>query len=136
MRLRRGADDPLFAGLPRVFDVNATHVDAVTRLPRGAEVLAATALDPAASFRVGRRVLGVQFHPEFDADVTRRYLVARAHLVRHEGGDPDALRASVHGGTRGRDLLRNFARGLAQPRHPQTTSKIYRLDTRCACGPV
>ena len=113
VRLERLADDPLFAGLPRVFDVNATHVDAVTRLPPGAEVLATTALDPAACFRVGPRVIVVQFHPEFDADVMRRYLVARAHLVRQEGGDPDALRANVHGGTRGRDLLRSFSRMAA-----------------------
>jgi GMP synthase (glutamine-hydrolysing) len=109
VRLQRERDDPLFAGLPRAFDVNATHVDTVTRLPPGAEVLATTALDRAASFRVGPRALGVQFHPEFDADVMRRYLVARAHLVRQEGSDPDALRARVHGGTLGRDILRNFA---------------------------
>jgi GMP synthase (glutamine-hydrolysing) len=113
VRLHREADDPLFAGLPRRFDVNATHVDTVTKLPPGAEVLATTALDRAAAFRVGPRVHGVQFHPEFDADIMRRYLAARAHLVRQEGGDPDALRAHVHGGTRGRDILHNFARQLS-----------------------
>ena len=108
VRVTRTVDDPLFAGLPRAFDVNGTHVDAVTRLPPGAEVLATTALDPVAAFRVGDRVRAVQFHPEFDGGVMRAYLSARAHLVRAEGGDPDALRDRVHPGTRGRDILRNF----------------------------
>ncbi|HLK37386.1 MAG TPA: glutamine amidotransferase [Polyangiaceae bacterium] len=112
VRVTRAADDPLFAGLPRAFDVNGTHLDAVTRLPSGAEVLATTALDPVAAFRVGERVRAVQFHPEFDRSVMRGYLSARAHLIRSEGGDPDALRDHVHAGTRGRDILRNFVTRL------------------------
>jgi GMP synthase (glutamine-hydrolysing) len=113
VRLQRVADDPLFAGLPRAFDIHATHVDAVTRMPVGAALLATTAKDHVSAFRLGHKIHGVQFHPEFDADVMRSYLIARAHLVRQEGGDPVALRAEVHGGTRGRDILRNFAHGVA-----------------------
>ena len=56
-------------------------------------------------------VRAVQFHPEFDADIMRGYLRARAHLVRDEGGDPDALLAAVHDGTRGRDILQQLRRG-------------------------
>ena len=115
VRVQRLADDPLFAGLPRSFDVQATHVDSVTRLPRGATVLAATTLDPVAAFRVGNSVRAVQFHPEFDADVMRGYLLARGHLVRAEGGNPEALLAAVHDGTRGGDILRNFAARCATP---------------------
>jgi GMP synthase (glutamine-hydrolysing) len=112
VRVRRVADDPLFAGLPRTFDVNATHVDAVVRLPPDAELLATTPLDPAASFRVGPRVKAVQFHPEFDADVMRGYVQARAHLIEREGLDPRGLQTAVHEGTRGRDVLRGFARSV------------------------
>jgi GMP synthase (glutamine-hydrolysing) len=114
VRLERRADDPLFASLPRSFDVNATHVDAVVVLPPHAEVLATTLLDPAAAFRVGKRIKAVQFHPEVDAGVMRAYLRARAHRVREEGQDPEALLAAVHEGTRGRDVLRSFARSVAR----------------------
>lgn len=110
VRVERLADDPLFAGLPRAFDVNGTHVDAVTRLPPGAQVLARTALDHVAAFRIGRATRAVQFHPEFDADVMRSYLRARSHLIASEGQNPAALLARVHGGTRGRDILQNFVR--------------------------
>src|ERR1019366_355162 len=112
VRVQRLLDDPLFAGLPRSFDMNATHVDAVVELPPHAEVLATTSLDPVAAFRVGDRVKAVQFHPEFDADVMRGYLRARTDKVREEGLDPDALLAAVHEGTRGRDVLRGFARSI------------------------
>lgn len=114
VRVQRVADDPIFAGLPRAFDVHATHVDTVVRLPSGAQVLATTSLDDNAAFRVGTSIKAVQFHPEFDADVMRGYLRARGHLVREEGGDPDALLAGVHDGVRGRDVLRNFARGVVE----------------------
>ncbi|HEX3769783.1 MAG TPA: glutamine amidotransferase [Polyangiaceae bacterium] len=113
VRVTRTADDFLSAGLPRVFDVQATHVDAVTRLPPGARVLATTALDPAAAFAVGDRVRGVQFHPEMDADIMRGYLAARAEILRGEGLDPAAMTAGVHDGTRGHDMLRSFARMTA-----------------------
>jgi GMP synthase (glutamine-hydrolysing) len=110
VRLTRVADDPLFAGLPRSFDVNETHVDAVTRLPSGARLLATTSLDAAAAFAIGDAVRSVQFHPEFDADVMRAYLRARARLIADEGADPVALLGRVHPGTRGRDVLPNFVR--------------------------
>jgi GMP synthase (glutamine-hydrolysing) len=109
MRLSRLADDAMFAGLPRTLDVHGTHSDVVARPPPGAEILATTPLDAIAAFRVGDRVRGVQFHPEFDADVTRAYLRVRADAIASEGGDPQALLALVHDGARGRDMLRSFA---------------------------
>lgn len=130
VRVRRVADDPIFAGLPRSFDVHATHVDAVAKLPPGAEVLATTSLDDVAAFRVGAAVKAVQFHPEFDADVMRGYLRARAHLVRDEGGDPDALLARVHDGVRGRDVLRNFASRVVPRPRPRVTASRRTSRTR------
>jgi GMP synthase (glutamine-hydrolysing) len=115
VRVGRTADDPVFAGLPRAFDVHATHVDSVARLPDGARVLATTSLDPVAAFSIGTQVKAVQFHPEFDADVVRGYLHARAEIIRGEGKDPEALLAGVHDGTRGRDILRNFANLVGRP---------------------
>jgi GMP synthase (glutamine-hydrolysing) len=124
VRVARTGDDPLFAGLPRAFDVHATHVDAVTRAPPGAEILATTARDPAAAFRVGARVHGVQFHPEIDADIMRGYVTARAQIIRDEGGDPDAILAGIHDGTRGHDILRNFVRGVAAPATERTARRV------------
>jgi len=110
VRLTRVADDPIFAGLPRSFDVNATHVDAVTRLPPGARLLATTSLDEASAFSIGDTVKAVQFHPEFDADVMRGYVLARADAIVGEGGDLAAILAGVRTTTSGRSVVPHFVR--------------------------
>jgi GMP synthase (glutamine-hydrolysing) len=112
----RGVDDPLLDGIPGAFHVHASHVDSVTRLPDGATLLATTDLEPVAAYRVGPTTWAVQFHPEFDADIVRGYLLARAHLVRAEGGDPDALIAQVREHSHGETLLKNFAKMVASAR--------------------
>ena len=63
--------DPLFGELPVRLRVQSTHVEAVLELPAGARLLAASEGDPHQAFAVGERAWGVQFHPEFDADVVR-----------------------------------------------------------------
>jgi GMP synthase (glutamine-hydrolysing) len=116
MRVTVVADDPLFEDLPRAFDVNGTHVDAVLALPPGAEVLATTPRDPFAAFRVGANTRCVQFHPEMDSDAARAYVRARAHLICAEGDDPDALFAAIRDDTRGSDVLRSFVRRFVYSR--------------------
>ena len=103
-------EDALFAGLPPSFAVNASHVDAVVRLPAGARVLARTALEPVSAFAVGPSAWGVQFHPEFDGDVVRGYVRVRAGLMQAEGLDPARAIETATDTPHGRELLRNFVR--------------------------
>jgi len=87
--------DPLFSGLPGRFGVQVCHAQSVLSLPPGAECLAASVREPHQAFRVGRRAWGVQFHPEFDADVTRTYVRQFATELQAEGQDPVELEANV-----------------------------------------
>jgi GMP synthase (glutamine-hydrolysing) len=104
--------DPLFAALPASFEVNASHVDSVVRLPGGAKVLAKTALEPVAAYAVGERTWGVQFHPEFDGDAVRGYVRARVEVMRAEGRAAERARAGAADTPQGREVLRNFLRWL------------------------
>ena len=61
------------------------HSDAV-ELPRGAELLASTAVTPVQSFRLGS-ALGMQFHPEADAALLKSWLSTPAMV----GGLPPGL---------------------------------------------
>ena len=55
----------LFAGLPAEQTVWMSHRDTVTAPPAGAEVVATSSSTPVAAFEEpGRRLYGVQFHPE------------------------------------------------------------------------
>jgi GMP synthase (glutamine-hydrolysing) len=114
VRCHHDSDDAFFAGVPNEFDVNMTHVDSVVRAPLGARVLASTALEPIAAYAIGDRIGCAQFHPEIDGDAIRGYVRARAHLIRAEGGDAEAIHAGATDAPHAVRLLRNFAERCAR----------------------
>jgi GMP synthase (glutamine-hydrolysing) len=66
--------DRLFSILPSKACVQVTHEQSVIKLPQGAKLLASTSLDPNHAFMIGDCAWGVQFHPEFDTDIVKRYI--------------------------------------------------------------
>ncbi len=114
VELREAAgSDALLGDLPGEIVVQVTHVESVLELPSGARLLAGSAADPHHAFSIGDNSWGVQFHPEFDADVIRAYLDARREIIRSEGIDPEPLRRAVRDSPHGPALLRRFAAFLA-----------------------
>jgi len=101
-------DDPLFSPMKGPLRVHATHVESVVELPPGACLLGRSDRDPHEAFRIGRAAWGVQFHPEFDADLMRGYVEARKDVIRSEGQDPDALLSAIADSAHGRRLLERF----------------------------
>lgn len=67
------ANDVLFGGLPITPDVLQWHVDAITRLPSGAELLASSPSCDVQAFRVGRCAWGLQFHIETTPQIVRTW---------------------------------------------------------------
>lgn len=112
-QLPRTSDDPLFSGLPEQFAVHVTHQQSVLSLPPDAQVLASNDFEPHHAVRFRERVWGVQFHPEFDAEVMRAYLDARAPQLEAEGFKLDQMHAAVQETPESRAVLRNFAALLA-----------------------
>jgi len=102
--------------------VHVTHVDSIEVLPRGAEVLAATEVEPHAAVRFGDRAWGLQFHPEFDVRIMTDYVQARADLLAGEGKNPAAVLADIKVARVGNMALRRFVeRGvLAHTRGPRS----------------
>jgi GMP synthase (glutamine-hydrolysing) len=105
----RARGDALLGALPDPSYAHATHVESVLELPQGARRLAASERDPNSAFALGERAWGVQFHPEFDADVMRGYLAERLELLRGEGLDGERLLAEVRDTPESAGLLRRFA---------------------------
>lgn len=68
------AADPLFRHMPVRFAGNMAHEQSVLSLPPGAVRLAQSEGEANQAFRVGSCGWGVQFHPEFSADVMRQYV--------------------------------------------------------------
>ena len=110
VRLCEGAEeDPLFAGLPLECSFQVSHRQSVLALPEGATLLATSPRDPVHAFRASERAWGVQFHPEFDADISTTYVSERRDAISGEGDDPDALIEAAHDTDHGERLLRRFA---------------------------
>lgn len=105
-----GRSAELFGGLPQTLLVQASHSQSVTQLPAGAQLLAGNDHDAMHSFAVGTHAFGIQFHPEFDADIARGYIEARAEAIRAEGLDVEALLAACADSEHGARILANFAR--------------------------
>lgn len=102
------AHDPLFAGLPGEIAAQATHRQTVLLPPAGAAVLARSDKDDCQAFRWGAHVWGVQFHPEFSAQMMRGYIHARRDALTTEGMPPQALLQAVKPAPQARRVLKRF----------------------------
>ncbi|KGD64116.1 glutamine amidotransferase [Alcanivorax nanhaiticus] len=71
-----GHQDALLSAIENHPWAQVVHRQSVLTPPPGATVLASNVHDACQAFRYGECVWGVQFHPEFSADVMRAYLQA------------------------------------------------------------
>lgn len=102
------ASDVLLGGLPDVLRVHVTHTQSVLRLPPGATLLASSESDPHCAYSIGSSVWGLQFHPEFDADIVTACTEKCADFLRGEGQDPDLLKGTIENTPFGDKIMRRF----------------------------
>lgn len=102
-------EDPLFCVLPPRFQIQATHVQSVTRLPEGAVRMGGNAMDPHHAFTYGPANWGVQFHPEFSRDSLLYYVRERRSILLDEGLDPVAIEAAAVESPYGTALMERFS---------------------------
>lgn len=108
--------DSLFRGLPDQFLAQLTHRQSVLELPAEAVLLASNDFEPHQAFRVGPCAWGVQFHPEFTADIMRAYLRAQSPDLLQEGLLPDSMIDDVADAPQATSLLTRFADIVTQRR--------------------
>ena len=87
-------DDELLGTLPEKVRVHVGHTQSILQLPPDVY-----GWHPTHGIRTRRCVFpsawGVQFHPEFDADIIREYIQTFEALLREEGQDTEALRRTA-----------------------------------------
>ena len=113
---KNGLENQLFAGIPEKFHVNASHLQTVLQLPNKAKNLAYSNLDSYQAFLVGDNAWGIQFHPEFDAEITRNYIQNSWNKLAESGRNPQKLMKLCRDTPVVSELLRRFF-NLAQAQH-------------------
>jgi len=103
-----GRQDGLLGYLPETFSAHVTHAQTVIRLPANALRLAANPHEAHHAFRVGDCAWGVQFHPEFTADIMQAYVGRHAETLLQQGRDVDALKAAIGDTEAANGLLKRF----------------------------
>lgn len=115
-------EDPLLRVADDHMPVHSTHVEAVLDPPDGARVIATAQGDAHHALYFGAQTWGVQFHPEFNADIMRAYIRERCALIDAEGLDSNELFDQVVDAPLGDRLLARFANLCYQ--HRTTTHAI------------
>jgi GMP synthase (glutamine-hydrolysing) len=100
--------DALLGGLETPIRVQVSHTQTVLRLPDKARCLAWSERDENQAFVSGDYVWGVQFHPEYDAEVVKEYISQYGTYLRRQGQDPVELIARSEDTSYGAEILRRF----------------------------
>lgn len=103
-----GRVDPLMAGLPGRFFVHATHAQTVTMPPPGAAVLAYNSHERHHALSFGKKAWGMQFHPEYTADVVRGYIEQARHGLEKRGHNVEIMLDAVQESPWGGMILKRF----------------------------
>ena len=101
-------EDPLFSSLPHHFLVQADHSQTVTSLPPGAVCLASTDQEANHAFRIGRNAWGLQFHPEFTAEIMSMYISEQGESLSLAGLNVSDLQAGIRETPISRGILEKF----------------------------
>lgn len=100
--------DALFSQSQPNFYANVTHAQSVLQLPPNSTLLANNNYEPIHAFRVGNNAWGVQFHPEFTANVMRFYLFERFDSLLEQGLDVKDLFDNIRDTVESRSILKKF----------------------------
>ena len=108
-RTEEAAGDRLLREPETALKAQVSHSQTVLSLPPEATRLAYSDLDANQAFVFGERVWGLQFHPEFDADIMRAYIQYNRDKLVREKRDPDTILMNCRETPESSSILRRFA---------------------------
>lgn len=103
-----GQKDYLFKILPDEFPVYVSHSQTVIKPPHNSTILAGNSFEGNQAMVIGDHIWGVQFHPEFKADIMRMYLNIEKEELEEKGFKVEALYQSIQEQDYGRIILDRF----------------------------
>lgn len=86
-------NDPVFSPLPQKFFAFVSHRQSVLKLPSQAIAVARSDQDENLAIRFSDFAWGVQFHPEFDDNITKYYIQYYKEQLQRDGRNIETLMA-------------------------------------------
>ena len=111
---RESDKDPLFNVMPERFPVHVTHSQCVLKLPPGAVPLASNDFEHHHAFRLRNCAWGVQFHPEYNIEIIKAYILEQADELNASGRNTDDIMATVKETPESANLMKKFADFIMQ----------------------
>jgi len=103
-----GQSDQLLGTFPSSFQVYKSHRQSIAKLPESAEILAVSDSGIIDAVKYDTNTWGVQFHPEFDAEITKLYILEKGDELISEGLDVQQLLDGVVSVDFGISLMARF----------------------------
>ena len=103
-------EDILFSIFPSDVKTLVSHAQSVLDLPAGARSLARSSQEEHQAIHFGNYTWGVQFHPEFNCDITRSYITHHRNDLLSENQDPEELLSACRESKWGTVLLKQFVK--------------------------
>lgn len=106
--LEERVKDPLFRGMPEKFKAHVTHAQSILSLPENAIILAKNNFESHQAIRIGKCAWGLQFHPEYNVDIMKAYIVNQANELESSGMSIDDIMATVNETPDSTNILKRF----------------------------
>jgi GMP synthase (glutamine-hydrolysing) len=101
--------DPLFKDIPKFIPVHVTHAQSALKIPAGATILASNDFEPYHAIRIGTCAWGVQFHPEYNTDIMKAYVINQADELKASGRNIDEIMMTVKETPHSSAIMKRFA---------------------------
>ncbi len=102
-------NDKLLRGLDNPLKVHVSHQQTVLKLPKDATRLAVSSGDNCQAFVFGNHIWGLQFHPEFDREITMAYINECRQELTSAEKNPDVLIETCIDTPYGTEIFRRVA---------------------------
>ena len=102
-------EDPLFKNVPSQIKAQVSHSQSVLKLPGNSILLAGSDGEPHHAFRIGSSCWGIQFHPEFNTEITKTYINEHKQELAGHGLNAEEIIANAADTPKAAAILKGFA---------------------------